>query len=657
MFSVSGAGFAQSTENYAVELTAIPSTTPVQITLKWKPITTGTPYYEIRKKAKTATSWGGVLATLTTTDSSYVDAAVIVDSAYEYYVKAVGSSISSAGYVYAGIKAPAIHSRGALIMLVDSTYIDSCTAALKMYMDDLSGDGWQIIRHDLARTRPDTYIQALISGDYSSHPNVKAAMIVGHLAVPYSSGFNSSINPPDGHVPQHNGAWPADVYYACFTGGWTDATVTETAGSYTANHNVPGDGKWDQYTIPSTAIIQVSRIDFYDMPSFGTTEFQKMRSYMAKDHKYKMDSLAMRHRGLISDNFPEPFTGEAFAANGWRNFAPLVGRDSITSTSSIISDMGTATCQWAYGCGPGSFTSAGGIGSTSNYVSNPVNGIFYMSFGSYFGDWNVTDNFLRAPLCSSTPALTNCWAARPNWFFHHMALGENIGYAAWLTHNNATALYQPTGFGNGWVHVGLMGDLTLRTDYIKPVLNLVITTPPLMGAVLNWTASPDPGVIGYYVYRADSAYGYFTRLTPTMITATTYNDLMVSPGLKYYMVRPVKLQSTPSGAYYNLGVGVTDTVSFPMSVLQVASVQPNISLSVFPNPAQNNLNLTINTDNSTLATLSVVNEAGQTFNTNVKQLNAGSNTFSLNVAGFAPGVYSVVVKAADKQYVTKWVKL
>jgi hypothetical protein len=204
--------------------------------------------------------------------------------------------------------------------------------------------------------------------------------------------------------------------------------------------------------------------------------------------------------------------------------------------------------------------------------------------------------------------------------------------------------------------VALMGDLTLRTDYIKPVTSFVISAPPINGAILNWTASPDPGVIGYYVYRADSAYGYF-QLVSSLLTATTFHDVAGHNGLKYYMVRPIKLQSTPSGGYYNLGIGVTDTAHISyISSVSVASLT-SLSVSIFPNPVKEQLNLTVNTSNTTTATLMIFNEAGQQLSIATKQLTNGSNTYSLNVAKYPAGIYTVALKSGDNEVVTKWVKL
>jgi hypothetical protein len=647
---ISGTAAAQTAADYAVELSATVQTAPAQVKLKWKRILFGSPTYTIYKKSKTSVYWGGAIASgLINSDTTYTDNAVIADSAYEYKVFAYGSTVSSMGYIYAGIKAPAIHSRGALILMVDSTFSIPSAAGITRLMQDISGDGWQVIRHDISRSRKDTFVRNIIKADYAAIPNVKAVLLLGHIAVPYSGDFN-----PDGH-PDHKGAWPSDLYYASMTGSWTDVTVFDTAATSLANRNIPGDGKWDLIALPGATQLQVSRIDFYDMPAFSATEVQLMNSYLTKDHGYKMDTLTIRRRALVDDNFGA-FSGEAFAANGWRDLPPFVGIDSV-SASPMISSLASSSYLWAYACGPGTYTSAGGVGSTSDFAANPVNGIFTMLFGSYFGDWNVQNNFLRAPLCSSIPALTSCWAGRPNWFFHHMVLGENIGYAAQVTQNNTIGLYQPTNFGAGWMHVALMGDLSLRTDYIRQPTNLVIASSFHAGAVLNWTASPDPAVIGYYVYRADGAYGYYKKLSG-MLTATTFHDTVGTSGLKYYMVRPVKLQSTPSGGYYNLGIGITDTGTISFSTTTaIASVSHNIEISLYPNPAQNYITVSLDAAEECTASLSIVNAVGESYNTAIKQLVQGNNVYSLNVEHLAPGAYMVCIKTGSFTIVKKWIKL
>ena len=92
-----------------------------------------------------------------------------------------------------------------------------------------------------------------------------------------------------------------------------------------------------------------------------------------------------------------------------------------------FSTLATQSYLWGYGCGGGSFTGAGGVGSTADFAATDTQVVFTMLFGSYFGDWDTTDNFLRAPLATSTYGLSDAWAGRPAWYFHPMGLGETLG--------------------------------------------------------------------------------------------------------------------------------------------------------------------------------------------------------------------------------------
>ena len=639
---------AQTTADYAVQLTATVQVTPPQVVLAWVRHTDN-PTYTIYRKSKTAATWGTPIATLTAADSTYTDLNVVSDSAYEYQVVANGSLAVGTGYLFAGIKSPPLHNKGALLMLVDSTFTDSCAADLARMKDDIRADGWQVIRYDLSRSLRDTAVKAIIKNTYTTTPTLKAVLIVGHLAVPYSGDLN-----PDGH-PDHLGAWPADVYYGNMDGVWTDVGINDTSAGYAANKNIPGDGKWDQTQLPTLNKLQVSRIDFNNMPAFNKTEITMMHSYLQKDHMYKMDSLGAIHRALISDNFGA-FGGEAFAASGFRNFSPLVGTDSV-KTIPYISTMNTDSYQWSYGCGGGSFTSSGGIGSTTDFANNNVNGIFTMLFGSYFGDWNVTNDFMRAPLCSDIPALTVCWSGRPHWLFHHMAMGENIGFSSLLSQNNISLyLSQNFNYGAQWVHEALIGDLTLRTDYIKPPSNLFVTTAPNAGATLIWSTSPDPGVNGYYVYRSATPYGSYQKIS-SLISTTTFLDTVGTNGLQYYMVRPTKLQTTPSGTYYNLGLGIVDSATVTYHTVGVGMIASVNSMSLYPNPAKNNLNLVLDCSKNSHVTFYIMNSIGQVVKESTRELTSGKNSISFDVSKLPAGSYSLVVNSGGYRETKEWIKV
>jgi hypothetical protein len=98
-----------------------------------------------------------------------------------------------------------------------------------------------------------------------------------------------------------------------------------------------------------------------------------------------------------------------------------------------------------------------------------------------------------------------------------------------------------------------MGDPTLRQDPICPPSGLTATTAA-NGVTLNWTPGFDP-VLGYNVYLASDLAGPFTRLNDSLIEATNYTDVE-PPGTYYYMVRGVRVETNPSGSYYNASEGV-----------------------------------------------------------------------------------------------------
>jgi hypothetical protein len=261
---------------------------------------------------------------------------------------------------------------------------------------------------------------------------------------------------------------------------------------------------------------------------------------------------------------------------------------------------------------------------------------------------------LRVPLCAKEPALASCWAGRPNWFLHHMALGENIGYGARLSQNNNIALYSPTNYGAYMIHVNLMGDPSLRSDYIRQPTGLTITPAAGAGANLAWTASPDPGVIGYYVYRSDSAWGAYARISG-LLTATAYTDANGINGRKYYLLRPVKLQQTPSGGYYNLGVGIADSadVTYPLAV---AGIAPQRQIAIFPNPASGKLNMLVEASGSETAAITLSDASGSLLRAENATLHAGENTLSWDVSAWPAGLYTLTLRTKDGTAVRKWLK-
>ncbi len=578
-----------STWNYAVEISATVQVSPAQITLSWTQDTNGAPAsYTIYRKAPSATSWGNPLATVGGSTTSFADAAVAAGSVYEYQIVkdfTAERAYRGYGYIEAGINAPLADGRGTVILIVDNNFSTSLAPELLRLQQDLMGDGWFVIRHDVARGDSVTSVKALIRADYEAdRANVNTVFLFGHVPVPYSGLLN-----PDGH-PGHLGAWPADVYYGDMDGEWTDSTVTSPPVEDNSDPadvarltNRPGDGKFDQSTIPGVVRLQVGRVDLSNLPGFlqyqqnasFPGELELLRRYLNKDHAFRHGVLNVRRRALIGD-YSGDKEGTAVAASGFRSFAPIVGETNIANLNILHNDapgfwvptLKTDDYLFALGCGAGSYTTVSGIGERTPYfdatstdlVGGDIRAVFVMLFGSWCGDWDTQDNVVRSVLATPTYGLVALYTGVPHWYLHPMGFGETIGYCARLTQNNTEAgLYRTqVNASANLVHIALMGDPTLR-------LNPVAPASALSGAAeagrlnLRWTASSDPQILGYHVYRAVSG-GRFARLTDSLVAQTTFTDAAAPTGATY-QVRAVKLETTPSGTYFNASQGVFFTAS------------------------------------------------------------------------------------------------
>ncbi|MBC7884466.1 MAG: fibronectin type III domain-containing protein, partial [Saprospiraceae bacterium] len=535
LFLINNDSYAQTPKDASVELSASVQKSPAKIFIHWVKNDLATQHV-IYRKLKTANSWGAAKATLSGTAIEYVDSLVTVGTSYEYQVIRTGPGFKGYGYINSGIEIPAIENRGNLILLIDSTFAEPLSTEINVLENDLEGDGWNVITHFISRYSDVPSVKAVILSEYNKDKsNTKAIFLIGHIPVPYSGNLN-----PDGH-PDHQGAWPADVFYADMNGTWTDNTVNNLSANDARNLNIPGDGKYDQTVIPSDIELQIGRVDFANMPAFTLSEMQLLQNYLHKDHEYRHKKFIPLHRAVIDDNFGF-FSGESFAQSGWRNASPLVGPENIIADD-YFATLTSNSYLWSYGCGGGTYTSAGGVGSTTNFAVSDLQSVFTMLFGSYFGDWDSANNFLRAPLAQGR-TLTNVWAGRPHWVFHHMGMGENIGYDVRLTQNN-NALYF-SNYGSRFIHIALMGDPTLRNDIIAPVEEVSVVEDG-NNAIITWSDSNE-SVSGYNIYMKNDTINEYVRLNNNLITSTSYTDsCLLFPGNYNYMVRAVALQTTPSG--------------------------------------------------------------------------------------------------------------
>jgi hypothetical protein len=600
----------EPTEKYAVLVTGVVQETPPKITLNWEQDEdlNANPSYTIYRKAASDTSWGA--GTNLGNVLTFADTSVTVGSAYEYQiVKTTALDYSGYGYIYAGIRAETVpESRGKLVLVVDNTFTVSLAPELARLEQDLAGDGWTVIRHDVVRddesiTGEDLEfiglsseanrtnaagIRNTIIADYSADPaNVKAVLLFGRVPI-----FRSGNLDPDDHLAR---PMPADGFYGEMDGTWTTAT------SY----------------LPSDLELQVGRVDLSRMsgkavfngPDTFPSELELLRQYLNKDHNFRHGIIDVQRQAVVGESFGS-YQGWAFGASGWRNFAPFFGTSNITrapinttpgSWQEMVCDTEQTgeTYLWVEGDGAGAPTGMGSLGTRGQYnqvwsrdlvgvdesgsLTPDIKAVFTIFYGSWFGEWDRTDDLLRSVLASRTMGLTSSWSGVPHHYYHHMALGETVGYGIRLSQNNGNTLYKnqvqqdPLG-----VHVALMGDPTLRMHVVKPVTKLICSGSGNVS--LSWTASADSGLLGCNVYRGSS------KLNVTPISGTTFSDTP-PVGVHTYAVRAVKLETSSSGTYVNLSqaafvssgaggnpaptvaAGLDKTIVFPgsVSLLGVAS--------------------------------------------------------------------------------------
>ncbi len=542
---------ADDTFLYAVQVSAVVQSAPPQITLNWQPDPFGANSYTIYRKAKDDTSWGAPVVTLDGSALSFTDVNVSVGAAFEYQiVKAATLGYTGYGYIYSGINAGLTENRGTLILVIGSESVQGLDNEIAQLQSDLTGDGWTVVRHDVSTNDTPDNVRTLILNDYWSDPtHVNTLFLLGHVPILQSGYLNY-----DGHGAR---PMPADAYYGDVYYDWP--TAPGSSPSY----------------LPSYVPLMIGRVDMANMPGVGAavpwpSETELLRAYLHKDHAWRSKLFTVPRRALMGNRRGDE-GGLATAASGYRAFEPLVGpgntveaniADTAPGYQRWASELAGGSYLWAYGCGAGQVTAISFLGTHGTYqevwstdiVGQNAQAVFVMMFGSHFGNWDQPDDILRAVLATPGVGLAACMSGEPHWFFHHLGLGETLGYSARLSLNNTT-LYQNqlNPFTNA-VYIALMGDPTLRLDPVSPPA-WVTAAGQAGGIAVNWGASADP-VIGYHIYRATSAAGPYMRLTDAPVSGTAFVDASVSAGTYSYMVRALALTTTPSGSYYNPSQGV-----------------------------------------------------------------------------------------------------
>lgn len=569
-----------SVKDYGVLINTRYDTTEKKLILSWE-TDTNTYKYRIYSKSIKDTAFGNykyeISGKINHIELDYIDG-----KETEYMIERDAWNYWAYGYILAGMNIKPVHYRGSILIVVDENVYDSLTNEIEILKDNLVGDGWvpKLILSPRAEEFDSEKVITLknkIDDVYKSDQELKSLLLIGRVPVPYSGSFAV-----DGHSPDHDGAWPTDIFYSIFEGKWTD-TINNIKSNNPRINNLPSDGKFDQLIIPADAKLQTGRVDFFKLNSIKKSEIDLLKNYLNKNDKFRNHKIEIKDSAIINDYFGLDYK-EGFAANGWMNFSSILSFNNI-STEQLRYASRNNNYLFAYACGAGSYNSVSQSLYTDDLDSVKYGVAFTLLFGSYNGDWDSEDNVLRASLASEPLGLATMWAGRPYWFLHHLGLGYNIGYSALLSQNSRADIYLANSpFARRFNHISLLGDPSLRSHYPSSV-DTVIAVNNNGIIEVEWNDSSKNVNDVYNIYRSNSKHGKYSLLSDNFTDSMNFKDSLPMPGVNYYMVRRQIRQTTASGSYYNLSTGkISNPVFSP-------KLNDNEYIRVFPNPAFDIINI------------------------------------------------------------------
>ena len=462
----------------------------------------------------------------------YRDETIQPGIAYEYRFFRPSKEHTETGHWVTGLDLPDTEVRGVALLVVDESVAAAIEARLQRFMLDLVGDGWRVIRHEVARGDSRDAVTNLaaarelrswIQERYNSaHYLPHALILVGHVPV-----VKSGTSRPDGHKAR---PLETDLFYAETNAIWLD-----DGNGVLRHNNIPGDN----------IEMQIGRIDFSMMGAEFGDEIALLNHYLDKNHNWRHARLGdLRQAYGASDHlFVE--------RDALRN---IIGPSNIKAGGHH--DAGREKA-WLMGVDFGS-------ASYKEYLApEPIRTIFSINFGSGKLDFSRRNNTMAAMLAQPWYGLATGWGGRPAWQLHHMALGKSIGYSHMRTVNNGlyalgpeSLEYAPTG-NYPWLNpvwVNLLGDPTLRPFPLAPVQNL--RAEQLDGNVrLRWSDGDAHADTGYRIYRAQDRLGPYRALNPSALHGTTnYVDSNPVPGT-WYMVRAHALKRVHAGSLFRYSQG------------------------------------------------------------------------------------------------------
>jgi hypothetical protein len=369
--------------------------------------------------------------------------------AYEYLVERrnVPNATASAddvdrAFILSGINLPLPNHdarRGAILVIDQTAYADPAVASgVDQLKRDLVGERYEVKflfvqPSDDARAAHEIR-DAIAQVARTMQSPAAAILLIGHVPAPYSGRGAYDFH------SDHVGAWSTDVFYGDLRAtrdgpGWTDTETINTA-QRRANQNDPGDGKFDNDTVPDRIEVPVGRIDFFEPQRERYFEFADLASYLDKVHRYRTGQTAFQRDAVLDVRLPRGHSVRA--ASQYAMLEGLVGRDAVATRNWRVAFQEALPHQFAAALAAGSwdriFDPNNADALEGNLVSPfdpyPINALFLQTSGSLFGDFHAYEddrnqyNMMRYLLRAGAP-LTNVYVEAATFEMHSFGLGES----------------------------------------------------------------------------------------------------------------------------------------------------------------------------------------------------------------------------------------
>lgn len=563
------------------QFSAIAQTNPVALNLVWNAPTNL--LLNVKRRAMGSTQWQWLPGAIGT---NLVDSTVVPGERYEYNLNAGflhpdGVRDEFGNSMTASVLGRPLESRGKVMLLVDETLAAGLQPELGTFITNLVGDGWSVLRGNMPRhiddyTSPAAFatnyfnitnrIKPFIRSNHNAFPGqIKHLLIVGHVAIPYTGDQADdghwSTPSPGNPYGSHQGTWASDMFYGDVDGVWRDSkTVTWSANP--ENWNAPADGKLDEDYIPANSEgvaeieFPVARIDFARLPAFAETETELVKRYLRKNSQYRHQQLSFAPNAIGTDLFFSfqsslvPVQMSVESASKLAVLNPGIQGDVFTHPGSFV--VGAQS-------GPGFVDrindSRPQEQTTVHFATNRTapSCAFYFFRSSFFQDWNLNNNFMRAVLAPTNGGLAAGWVLSMGvWRLDSLASGLELGFGSREVLNTRL---KPFWGGQSGRATQILGDSTLRYPVLAPPSGLIYSLSNNL-MQLNWTAAPGPDVT-YNVYLSVTGLnGNFTKLNQAPLAATSFTAGPRRRGTMVFMVRGLKVASTGAGSFTNLSQGI-----------------------------------------------------------------------------------------------------